>query len=92
MPARRLRIYGRVQGVGYRAFVAEEAQQLGLGGWVRNRADGSVEAVVSGNGATIATLIAACRRGPRFSAVERVEEASGEEANLPVVFEIRPTV
>ncbi len=92
MPALRLRIFGRVQGVGYRAFVADEARRIGLGGWVRNRADGSVEAVVAGDDATIATMIAACRCGPRFAAVERIEEAPCEEAGLPVEFAIRPTV
>jgi len=92
MPALRLRIYGRVQGVGYRAFVADEARRLGLGGFVRNRADGTVEAVAAGDDGAIAALIAACRRGPRFSAVDRIEEMPAEEADLPVAFAIRPTL
>ena len=92
MPALRLRIYGRVQGVGYRAFVADEARRLGLGGFVRNRADGTVEAVAAGDDGAITALIAACRRGPRFSAVDRIEQAPAEEADLPVAFAIRPTL
>ena len=89
MPALRLMIFGRVQGVGYRAFVAEEGRRLGVTGWVRNRSDGSVEAVVSGDGRAVAAMLAACRRGPRFSAVERIEEEPCEEAAGG--FEIRPT-
>jgi acylphosphatase len=92
MPALRLRIIGRVQGVGYRAFVADEGQRLGLTGWVRNRADGSVEAVVVGNDDAVAAMLAACRRGPRFSAVERIEQEACDEAGFAGGFEIRPTL
>ncbi len=60
----RLRITGRVQGVGYRAWAIETAERLGLRGWVRNRSDGSVEALVTGDGAAVAAMIAACRDGP----------------------------
>ena len=57
-------VRGRVQGVGYRAFVEDEALRLGLEGWVRNRRDGTVEAVFSGPDETVAAMIEACRRGP----------------------------
>ncbi|HEX3164045.1 MAG TPA: acylphosphatase, partial [Pseudolabrys sp.] len=56
-------VRGRVQGVGYRAFVEDEAHRLGLRGWVRNRRDGSVEAVFSGPRSEVEAAIDACRRG-----------------------------
>lgn len=68
---------GRVQGVGYRAFVADEAVRLGVAGWVRNRRDGTVEAVFSGPAVTVEAMIAACRRGPWGSSVERVDVREG---------------
>jgi acylphosphatase len=69
---------GRVQGVGYRAFVAEEALRRGLEGWVRNRRDGTVEAVFSGADETIAAIIEACRRGPPAALVEAVDAQEGD--------------
>ena len=59
-----LRITGRVQGVGYRAWAIETAARLGLRGWVRNRRDGSVEALVIGDEDGVAAMIEACRNGP----------------------------
>jgi len=59
-----LRVTGRVQGVGYRAWAIETATRLGLRGWVRNRGDGSVEALVSGTEDAVAAMIEACREGP----------------------------
>ena len=72
----RLRITGLVQGVGYRAFVQDQALRLGLTGWVRNRRDGNVEALVAGPADRLGELIVACRRGPAGSAVEAVETAA----------------
>jgi acylphosphatase len=66
-------IAGRVQGVGFRAFVEREAAKRGLKGWVRNRRDGSVEAVFAGPEDIVDDMLAACRRGPRASRVDRVE-------------------
>lgn len=74
MNARHLRIEGRVQGVGYRAWMVREARRLGLAGWVRNRADGTVEAVVAGPEPAVQTLLTACRRGPIAARVDRIEE------------------
>lgn len=71
--ARRLRIRGRVQGVGYRAWVEREALGRRLSGWVRNLADGSVEAVLSGDAETVEAMIADCWRGPSAAAVGAVE-------------------
>lgn len=77
---RQLRIRGLVQGVGYRNYMAYKAGVLGIRGWVRNRGDGSVEAVVQGSAEAIEEIIACARRGPRAARVEAVEigEASGE--------------
>ncbi len=69
----RLRIEGAVQGVGYRAFVMTEARRLGIDGWIRNRSDGSVEALVSGANAAIEALILLCTKGPPGARVESYE-------------------
>ncbi len=73
MPAQRLEISGYVQGVGFRAFVARAANMQGLRGWVRNRQDGSVEALLIGAEAAVAAVAAQCRRGPPLARVDRVE-------------------
>lgn len=78
MIAAHLVITGRVQGVGYRAWLTRRAEALGLAGWVRNRADGSVEAVVEGDAAAIETLVAECRRGPRLAEVSGVARRAAE--------------
>ena len=67
-------IRGRVQGVGYRAWIEYKALQRGLEGWVRNRRDGSVEAVFAGPAAAVADMIEACDRGPPAAQVEAVDE------------------
>ena len=67
-----LTVTGRVQGVGYRAFVEDEATARGLAGWVRNRRDGSVEAVVSGDTEAVDRMVAACRKGPYAAGVAEV--------------------
>jgi len=66
-------VYGLVQGVGFRASCARRARALGLGGWVRNRADGAVLAVFEGDGAAVAEMLAWCRSGPSFARVEHVD-------------------
>jgi acylphosphatase len=65
-------ITGRVQGVGYRAWVEREAERLRLAGWVRNRRDGSVEAVFKGNEDAIVRMLDECWRGPRSAKVDNV--------------------
>jgi acylphosphatase len=75
-------IRGRVQGVGYRAFVEREALAAGLEGWVRNRSDGSVEAVFSGPQDSVDKLIAACRRGPYAARVDAVDDRPADAGEL----------
>ena len=87
---RRLVIHGRVQGVFYRGWSVEQASALELAGWVRNRRDGTVEMLVSGEEAAVAEMIARCRRGPPAARVDRIEvEESADE--VPTGFETRPT-
>ena len=75
---RRLAIRGRVQGVWFRESMRQEAERLGVTGWVRNRADGSVEAVVQGNAAAVESMLAWARRGPPEAEVEAVEVSPAE--------------
>ena len=79
---RHVAIRGRVQGVGFRAFVEHEALKRGVAGWVRNRRDGSVEAVFSGAPEAVAAAIEACRRGPMGARVEGLDQREGEAAGL----------
>jgi acylphosphatase len=78
----RLKIVGRVQGVGFRAFVADEAEGRGIEGLVRNRADGSVEALIAGEPDAVAAFVEALRRGPRGARVERVDIADANASDL----------
>lgn len=78
MSAKRLIIRGQVQAVGYRQWMVDQAQRLGLVGWVRNRADGAVEALVVGDTAAVEELLRACRRGPRLAMVASIEEELAE--------------
>ena len=87
----RLRITGRVQGVGYRAWAVGTARRLGLRGWVRNRADGSVEALVTGDGDAVAAMIEACREGPLAARVAEVAVSDDEDDGSPG-FTPRPTI
>ena len=75
---------GRVQGVGFRAFVEDEAVRRGIGGWVRNRRDGAVEAVFAGSDNAVREVIDLCRQGPRAARVDGVEEreAAADELAL----------
>jgi acylphosphatase len=78
---RQVTITGRVQGVGYRAWVEHQARNHNLEGWVRNRRDGSVEALFAGPAEIVFELVARCRRGPSTARVEAVaDESAGPEA------------
>ncbi len=94
---RRVVIRGRVQGVGYRAWVDHHARRLGLQGWVRNRRDGSVEAVFEGTEDVVVEMIVSCRSGPPSARVDDVKE---EEAHADTsgqrrageAFSVLPTI
>jgi len=87
--AKHLRISGRVQGVGFRYSMSEEAERLGVTGWVRNRRDGTVEAVLDGATDAVDAVLAWARRGPRGASVTGVEVAEIPESFER--FELRPT-
>lgn len=84
-----LTVSGLVQGVGFRMYMQRKARELGVTGWVRNRRDGGVEAVIQGSAEAVEALIAWARRGPPSAVVAevRIAEGTGEY----VAFETRPT-
>ncbi len=90
MTAVRIVVSGKVQGVGYRAWVAKEARARGLTGWVRNLASGDVEAVFAGPDATLNEMVELCRIGPRLASVRKLTEEPVEGSGWPD-FAIRPT-
>jgi acylphosphatase len=90
-------VHGRVQGVGYRAFVAREAARRSLEGWVRNCRDGTVEALFKGKAESVGDTIEACRRGPFGARVDAIDRRDGIEADLRArirdeAFSVLPTL
>ena len=85
----RLEIRGLVQGVGYRWAMVEEARRLGIRGWVRNRRDGTVEAVVNGAPEAVDRIVAWAKRGPRSASVDQVDVFAAE--GTFDAFDARPT-
>ncbi len=85
-----VRVSGRVQGVWYRGWTCEEAMRRGLRGWVRNRRDGSVEALFAGSARAVGEMIEACKHGPPSAEVLNVE-VEAAEAPEQGGFEQRPT-
>mgnify|MGYP001615963734 CR=1 FL=1 len=85
----RARVRGRVQGVGFRWFVQEKAQSLGLSGWVRNLGDGSVELEASGPKGGLKSLISALEQGPSSARIEAVEAEWGGPKPASGGFHIR---
>jgi acylphosphatase len=79
---RRIVVRGRVQRVGYRNWVQYTAIRYGLDGWVRNRPDGSVEALFAGSAAAVEAMIEACRRGPQAALVETLDLHDAGAAEL----------
>jgi acylphosphatase len=79
---RHIVIHGRVQGVGFRAWTEHTAGERGVEGWVRNRRDGSVEALFAGSADTVAGMVEACRQGPRGSRVDRIDQRNGTAEEL----------
>lgn len=89
-------VHGRVQGVGFRAFVEREALTRGIEGWVRNRRDGSVEALFAGDADVVADMIEACRQGPLGARVDvqHQRDSDGEDIKLRrrgELFSVLPT-
>lgn len=89
-------VRGRVQGVGYRAFVEREALTRGVEGWVRNRRDDTVEAVFAGAPEIIEAVLAACRRGPYAARVDVLDERQATSAEFDLrrageMFSVLPT-
>jgi acylphosphatase len=88
-------IRGRVQGVGFRAWTRHQAQLRGIEGWVRNRRDGAVEALLSGREDAVEAMLDACREGPRTGHVEDVAVSPGDEALIAAPgsgrFDVLPT-
>ena len=93
---RHVTIRGRVQGVGYRAFAEYTALDHGLAGWVRNRRDGGVEAVLAGPVAAVAQVVEAYRRGPPGARVDSIDQRDGTPDELALCggagFAVLPTV
>ena len=87
----RLTISGRVQGVGYRDWAIETGRRLGLTGWVRNRRDGAVEALIVGEEGAVGQMIEACRRGPSLARVEEIDVDPVDLDILPDGFRRLPT-
>lgn len=83
---RKISVSGRVQGVGFRAWVEGEATRLGLRGWVRNRRDGDVEILAAGPEDKVEALVAACRHGPAAARVEDVRAAPAGDEAIPEGF------
>jgi acylphosphatase len=93
---RHVLIRGRVQGVGYRAWTELTALERKLAGWVRNRRDGAVEAVFSGDSVTVEAMLSACRRGPPAARVDDLQEQGGQSGMLDLCrpgdrFSVHPT-
>ncbi len=78
----RVVVHGKVQGVGYRAWTQYKARQRDLDGWVRNREDGTVEAVFAGVTEVVEAMVIDCRRGPRLSQVTQVARFEAGDAEL----------
>ena len=92
MISERLTIRGHVQGVGYRDALRAQALRRGVAGWVRNRTDGSVEALLQGAAEPVAELIAWARRGPPAARVAQVQVDAAPDEPVHAGFECRPTV
>ncbi|MFW6076169.1 MAG: acylphosphatase [Hyphomicrobiales bacterium] len=86
----RIRIEGRVQGVAFRDWMQSQVRSLGLAGWVRNRRDGSVEAVISGDPELVDDMLTRCRQGPPAARVSNLAILSETDESF-ADFEIRPT-
>jgi acylphosphatase len=90
-------VHGRVQGVGFRTWTQYTALERSLTGWVRNRRDGSVEALFVGSGNAVAAMVGACHHGPQGSRIDRIDQRDGTVDELALrrgdeLFSVLPTV
>ena len=92
MAARQIHVNGHVQGVGYRVSLQDEARKHGVSGWVRNRSDGSVEALLQGDSSAVESVIAWARRGPPGARVSDVAAVAATAEPALRGFELRPTL
>ena len=91
MVTRQIHVKGRVQGVGYRAAFQHQARTLGITGWVRNRSDGSVEALLQGSSSAVEAAVAWARCGPAGAHVTDVVTSNADHEPVYARFELRPT-
>ncbi|HLN46943.1 MAG TPA: acylphosphatase [Magnetospirillaceae bacterium] len=89
MPRIHLRIRGRVQGVFYRASAVEQARDLGLTGWIRNRHDGSIEVIAEGSSDSLSVFRSWCQHGPPGANVREVDETKASASGEFVEFRVR---
>ena len=91
-----IKVLGRVQGVGFRAWAVHQANALNLSGWVRNRISGCVEILAEGSDINIDAFLSLCQKGPLFGRVDRVEPVRVPDAPVfPIekgIFTVQPTV
>ena len=80
-----IRIKGRVQGVGFRAWAVKKANELDLSGWVRNRSNGSVEVLAEGTDSNTNMFLLLCQKGPLFARVDQIEPISVPDAFIPPI-------
>ncbi|GJL85019.1 MAG: acylphosphatase [Micavibrio sp.] len=91
MATKHIRIHGKVQGVWYRGWTVETATNLGLTGWVRNRSDGTVEALIHGPAEKVEELIKSCHNGPPHAQVTKMDIEDSENEGM-TTFEQKPTL
>ena len=80
-----IRLFGRVQGVGFRAWAVRKGEELDLSGWVRNRSDGSVEIMADGLSGQTDFFLDLCRKGPLFARVDRIVPVGNPDAHIPPI-------
>ena len=89
MEIKKVKIYGRVQGVGFRHFTVQNARRLNLKGWVMNMSDGSVEALIAGAPDDVEKMLEKLKEGPATARVDRFESDSAEPDSLPDSFSVK---
>jgi acylphosphatase len=86
---KKVKIFGRVQGVGFRYFTVQNANRLNLHGWVQNMADGTVESLIAGEPGSVAEMIEKLKTGPVSARVDRVEYLNSDQEPVPDTFRVK---